>query len=638
MACLVGASRSAFVQPPAISFLLAWGYGASAIFIWQEATLRARVNKSYYALGVLLTLTTLALPCIVGPSTAGGLTMACVLALICLRGIVQALPAVTRMSLAQGLVLLVGPPLFALFLFCWTNSKEYANVLAPELALLGLQNLDTMYHTAISSMLTQHGAVSTGLDGLVHTPYHALSHLWIGRLSEWFGSTPIHGYYLVVQIVGLPMLLFGLVASITLQDETGDARPAHFPEIVLLPLCLLLLVAVLDWNSYLVSESYLLGMLLFLLGFPLLSMQASETLWHGAERRLLVIGLVGLLVTLAKVSVGAIWFAGVGFLAARHLLQQRLPRKRSLWLLGGGLVVAAALILILLAVLPSEHLKNVRIFPFQFALDYPIAAGINSAAIAAGGLIICGNLVRRRGDIASELLGVLMAASWILAMTINVPAGSDYYFLNVGTWIAIVLVTRRVLERIDFSGNKRNLFFLIGIAFAALLANRDVLRSYPRMHNRIAQLALLTGVETPPSVFASKAMADKLQTSIGAQEIGAITANMPFGDRGALIFIPPGNRAYWEMDGNCSRKALLVPALTGIPLLNGLPPRYLGCANSPDFGEFYGYSEYAPSSDSVDMSDPELCAKATRLGYWRIGVLSTPTEFRLLKCTAIGGP
>ncbi len=153
----------------------------------------------------------------------------------------------------------------------------YANVLEPEFAVFGHLSSDTLFHTAVSAMLSRHGVVSTGLDGLVPLRYHVLSHLWIGRVAEWLQTTPIHGYYLVEQLVALPLLLFGLVIATAIHSEADDSRAIRFPDTVLFPVFLLLTVAIWDWASYLVSELYTLALLVFGIALPLLLEEARET-------------------------------------------------------------------------------------------------------------------------------------------------------------------------------------------------------------------------------------------------------------------------------------------------------------------------------------------------------------------------
>ena len=56
------------------------------------------------------------------------------------------------------------------------------------------------------------------------------------------------------QLVALPLLLFGLVIATAIQSEADDNRATRFLETVLFPIFLLLIVAIWDWTSYLVSE------------------------------------------------------------------------------------------------------------------------------------------------------------------------------------------------------------------------------------------------------------------------------------------------------------------------------------------------------------------------------------------------
>ena len=62
-------------------------------------------------------------------------------------------------------------------------------------------------------MLGQFGVPSTGLDGLVPVRYYFLSHALIGVTGRWIGVPPIHAYYLVNQLLLIPLLFFSLVAA-----------------------------------------------------------------------------------------------------------------------------------------------------------------------------------------------------------------------------------------------------------------------------------------------------------------------------------------------------------------------------------------------------------------------------------------
>ena len=176
----------------------------------------------------------------------------------------RAAPAI-RWKLAVGCGCLAG---FGYFLVI--NSRAYGSVLTPEQALTGIHQLDTIYHASIANMLVKYGALSTGLDGLVPTRYHVLSHIWLGCISLWLGVSTLEGYAIGAQVIGIPILLFSLSCAIYLFRRSGEG-PADGALVTLGSLLLLFVADLWGWTSYLVSESYFLAMILFLLTLPLLA-------------------------------------------------------------------------------------------------------------------------------------------------------------------------------------------------------------------------------------------------------------------------------------------------------------------------------------------------------------------------------
>jgi hypothetical protein len=111
--------------------------------------------------------------------------------------------------------------------FLLINSRAYASVLTPELALAGIHQLDTVFHVSIANMLTKYGVLSTGLDGFVPIKYHALSHAWLGCVSLWLGVPTLEGYVVGMQVIAIPMLLFSLSLAIHLFRRPGDGPMAR---------------------------------------------------------------------------------------------------------------------------------------------------------------------------------------------------------------------------------------------------------------------------------------------------------------------------------------------------------------------------------------------------------------------------
>jgi hypothetical protein len=90
-----------------------------------------------------------------------------------------------------------------------------------------------------------------------------------------------------------------------------------------------------------------------------------------------------------------------------------------------------------------------------------------------------------------------------------------------------------------------------------------------------------------------------------------------------LVYAPPEARTFWDIGTKCRAKPFLVPALTGVAMLRGLPPADQGCTGKM---EYYGYQEYSSSALSVQLTQQEACAEATSLGFQAVLVVRKPYE------------
>ncbi len=120
-------------------------------------------------------------------------------------------------------------------------------------------------------------------------------------------------------------------------------------------------------------------------------------------------------------------------------------------------------------------------------------------------------------------------------------------------------------------------------------------------------------------------MAQKMPEIPDAQAPKTILSQFAFGEPNVLVFVPPSNQTYWSFSPDYAGKVFVIPATTGIPMIDGVPP---WDPNSP----YYGFSLYGPDSVNEEKSDADLCAKAKRLGYLRVGILEAPTRLRRLEC------
>lgn len=531
--------------------------------------------------------------------------------------------------------------------FLLINSRAFGSVLTPELALTGIHQLDTIFHASIANMLIKYGAVSTGLDGLVPIKYHVLSHVWLGCVSLWLGVSTLEGYSIGGQIIGVPMLLFSLSLAIHLFRRLGEG-PADGAMITLGSLLLLFLVELWGWTSYLVSESYFLAMIIFLLVLPLLAEIAGSDPRRRLSVQLPVLGVAGLLILLSKISVGAILVGGVGFL---------LWRRMNMTLLGLIKLAVPLLLLMVLAIAvisPSSNILLQSLEPFGFVRQYPRGAWPNIAAnlLLIGGAYHVWRHGTARDRLCAEAMAVIAIASVVAVLLVNVPGGSDFYFVNVGTWTAIVfgcayggawfekrfpsplapgLIVAMLLLLALVTGEKRQSAYRLGALFAEVQARvRLVSGEGPDAETTTAQrlIALLA-----PGHPARSALAGDVKRAPGAQVRQTLLAMGIESAHRAAVFVPPDNAAFWNIAVECRQDPLFIPAILGVPMLKGLNPPEFKCPREP----YYGFTDYR-DADSEPLSDQQLCSRAERWAIDTVFILDTLATGRRISCGEIARP
>jgi hypothetical protein len=535
-----------------------------------------------------------------------------------------AVPRVT--ALLAGAVLALG---FSLYHFFGVNSQPFANIFSPELWLAGKLHNDTAFHVAVSAMISQFGIPSTGLDGLVRINYHSLSHAWLGLLAKSVGLQALSGYFIGMQVVALPLLFF-VLANATMAFVQSNASVARPLLLILANMSLVLLAHTWGWDSHLVSESYILGLILVLSGLPFLKKLAENT-----DRRLqiqhLLIGLViGTLAFSAKVSVGFIWLAGFGYVLIRfHQI-----RIAHVVILGVWAVAFAGLALTV--VLPRDHVDTTTFWPLHF-FRYGDVASSNLIVISIATIVLLTQLRKasRPKQHWIELVLVLLAASTAPALLFQFDAGAAYYFLNVGTWIGIAVLSATAIDlatraRLGLAIRAAALLTVAVLAAhaATILPSRFVaLRtSYHAQLDPQGYAAFET--EGPFSQAALGAMASAYSKSMGPHMLAELQRTDAAGRHDTLIFIPPEAAWFWSSSPICTVAPLTVPGATGLPMLMGVPPTSSGC----ELGEYYGYSAYGPQSRSVDTSDVLLCGGARDRGFSNVVVFDEFAKARMLEC------
>lgn len=326
----------------------------------------------------------------------------------------------------------------------------------------GAVKQDTLFHASIAAMIKNYGITSTGLNGLVSTPYHVLSHILIASISGLSGVNVIEVYGVAPWVFFAPILIFGVVAvCCALDKNSSNSIPITWSTACFI---LAFFPFVLDrwivWDSFFVSESYLTSLGLLLVATPIL-FKKRLTVFDC----LLALALA-VLISYAKASVGLVY---VGLWFARAIIIQRMISKIDLIL--SILIACIASITVLGAAEASA--SAIGVAPFDFIYNYTrdgqcLVSNCDTYSsamqrwnprIAKGTIIfvfmlmhflptwiftsyvLINNGFRRAWRQPATIYCV---SSFIAGMAIvaifQIPGGAVYYFTNVAFFVALPLV------------------------------------------------------------------------------------------------------------------------------------------------------------------------------------------------------
>lgn len=221
---------------------------------------------------------------------------------------------------------------------------------------------DTLFHASIAAMIKNYGVTSTGLHGLIATPNHVLSHELMAGISKLSGVGVFEVYGVATQVLFAPILIFSVVACCVAINTKRSSIPLAWAIVcILLAWAPRLIGKWAFWDTYFVSESYLVSLGLFSLGLILLfkrNLTFSD---------IILTVILAALIANAKSTVGLIYF-GLWLLRALFLRDGKLHLDLMMVCLV-GLVVSLATFRMVNAHAPTE------IVPLDFISVYSYRGG-----------------------------------------------------------------------------------------------------------------------------------------------------------------------------------------------------------------------------------------------------------------------
>jgi hypothetical protein len=331
---------------------------------------------------------------------------------------------------------------------------------------------DTLFHASIASMIKTYGAVSTGLHGLVETPYHVLSHRLFAALSILSG-VPVLEVYGTAQIILLcPLLLASATWCTCRVRRCGSPTAVARTWLIVCAILILLKLLPLDrfdfGDTYFYSESYTLSLFYLLLALPAV-LSADSTVGDNA--------IAGALIVLAGLSKGSVGVVGLTLLWAKAIL---FPGSIGRSTLGFAATFTSAAFVYLMGNVARNASTTVSFNPFLDAQVHGVFGGSLREAIEelkAGHVPAAGASMKASVSIATFFLANFVL-SWVVVVwryrvgsiravlthedaayslvAVSVGVGTSalgmiggWYFVNPAMFVSLPFVAVLALRRLE---------------------------------------------------------------------------------------------------------------------------------------------------------------------------------------------
>jgi hypothetical protein len=371
---------------------------------------------------------------------------------------------------------------FIIAFFSSLTLIEFYNFLSPKpftqyISIInGIGSIDTLYHASLAGMIKNYQTISTGLHGLVYTPYHALSHSIFAGLSAISKVSVIESTELVKWLLLVPLLIYSICSlceKINSQANINENWLIIVITLVLLPLAL-------DgwnvWNNYLNSDSYLLSLILLMIGIQRL---LNKNL---INYDYFYIFIILFLLFFAKGSTGAVYF----IFTLYRLLMININVKKRLILF----TCIAILISIIIYRYYINSISSINISFFNFIDQYSeinkkIKIYFDNNTIATlfsyilfyvmhfimSFIVIFYYYKKIKNNLYFHFIIISLLIGFISVAILDVPGGSVYYISNISFFVSMPIFIL-ILSRFNLMNlSKKFLFLILGILFMLTLKN-----------------------------------------------------------------------------------------------------------------------------------------------------------------------
>ncbi len=544
---------------------------------------------------------------------------------------------------------------------------------------------DPLYYVSMANNMRSYGVPSTGLDGVPYTPYHFGS-AWLNSQWAYLADTDVLAFYsLGPSVIVIPLFFSALLLlAVEAKKSWSHAHPAtKRPLRTDYAAWLLFLAATVGvipasgldamgiWNRHaMISESYVIAIPVFLLVIC-----TALVYWRRRKSTHRITDLLFLLI-FAPAMLAVAGFLKVSTMllllaaALSVALLGRLYRDR-VFALSAFLCFSVAGITYSLVSVPAQ---NQGIVPFSYMRFYVNAAWwpyfilvhlfwswlylylrLREEDVHTVGDVRQAALQGRITDVV--VVAVVAIAGWAAGELIDIHGGSAVYFSDVQRWLALSLlmasawrwlVRRRAAEEVPGRAIRTLGGLRLSRVWAAALAipisitmilnivhaPATALRANLGLRRALYEQAGVAGPVGLRSLADPRVLEAGLQRSPDYALISTLRSldrTPPSIKSRTAVFIPQSYTHFWRIwteRERCSFVPLIVPATSGIALIDGMPP------TDCDLTVQYGMTKYKRRTTPQLPSDTmpfALCATARAKGFSRVIVLDGPDSTRITK-------
>lgn len=512
--------------------------------------------------------------------------------------------------------------------------------------------VDTIFHVAIANMIKAYGTASTGLDGVVPLRYHVGSHWLFVQLASLLRIRLFDFYQFAFAILLYP-LLSAMVPWLALafrgaghdEEQAHERVSAKFwllwagGIIGVIPLEAMTDLAIGWWRP--VSESYTtsliiaFGTLAAFFTFRNTEPFREVTLrnWRHATFLCIVLPILVIAAGVTKSSTMVL----LGVAGGYSLLRLRLYRNRA-WLLSASIAAFGSSLVLWLIRMPEfstpfplhfliAHVEYswFALWPVGYLLWVWVFAGLKLRSYGASTLPDLRRAFAEGRLFDLELITIVAVVGLIPGLLLAIPGQSAGYFSDPQRWIALAMVMgfvahsppRRELKAAGVLSLSRLVVFAVGgVLAASVVLNIALMARRFAKENLAIRAAFRQSLGTAKSDGHHNLPEYTLLNELHALDSAALPA-----ERNTALFIPRENQVFWSLLPEC-QVPFLVPALTGSPLLGGLPRN-----QCPYFG-FWTYATRPGGWSSGVVQAPHGCNRGRSLGFDHVAWLEHTTVSR----------